>query len=90
MTPVSCRHCRRRKRQQGRRGLCWTCAQVPEVRLSYPSAMKLGAGHRNADPTPPATPTDAQPGTAAKVDVLAARAAAGVGLWHPADATEFD
>lgn len=39
------------------------------------------------EPDPPATSTRALPGTSAKVDVLAARADRGEGLWHEADAT---
>lgn len=39
-----------------------------------------------ADRPPPPEPTDWPPGSAGKVEVLAARVAAGVGLWHPDDA----
>lgn len=35
--------------------------------------------------SPTFEPTDAQPGSAAKVEVLAMRAAAGFPLWHPDD-----
>lgn len=38
---------------------------------------------------PPESPTDAMPGTTRKLNVLAARAAAGEALWHPEDASEF-
>ena len=38
------------------------------------------------DPPPPGTPTQAPPGSAEKVAVLAARLEAGAGLWHPLDA----
>lgn len=41
-----------------------------------------------ADRPPPPGPTDCPPGSAGKVEVLAARVAAGVGLWHPNDARE--
>ena len=51
--------------------------------------------HRNADeaakagwdfcPWPSPAPTDARPGSAEKVALLAARAKAGVDLWHPDD-----
>jgi len=36
-------------------------------------------------PTPP-EPTWHRPGTAGKIETMAARYAAGVGLWHPDDA----
>ncbi len=41
------------------------------------------------DPPVPAGPTSALPGTLEKVEVLAARAESGLGLWHPEDDT-FD
>lgn len=34
---------------------------------------------------PPSQPTDAQPGSQEKIEVLRQRAAAGVPLWHPGD-----
>jgi hypothetical protein len=44
--------------------------------------MKTSSSHRRLPPAP----TDALPGSAAKVRVLAARARLGVSLWHPLDA----
>jgi hypothetical protein len=37
-------------------------------------------------PSMASEPTDAQPGSAEKVEVLARRAMAGESLWHPMDA----
>lgn len=37
------------------------------------------------EPETPCEPTDAMPGSYAKIDVLAARAQAGMPLWHPLD-----
>ncbi len=45
---------------------------------------------RDAEPVPPPEPTRALPGSPAKVEVLAARRAAGCHLWHPADARPDD
>jgi hypothetical protein len=61
---------------------------VPEVRILFPSAGACSPrGVAYDDPgRRPAAPTAAPPGSAAKVEVLAARAAAGEHLWHPDDA----
>lgn len=45
-----------------------------------------GHGRGKCDRPAPKTPTDAEPGSEAKVRVLEQRAAADVGLWHPDDA----
>lgn len=62
-------------------GLCATCAG---------SAAKFAhRGHgigRRLGLKPPPYPTDALPGTPAKVAVLEGRARLGVCLWHPLDA----
>jgi hypothetical protein len=60
------------------------------VRERYPSTSKFGRrGVRNFNgpAPPPAFATDALPGTAAKVATLEYRAARGLDLWHPDDAT---
>ncbi len=55
----------------------------------YPSrggpTDRQGLGLGNAEPPPCTEPTAAIQGTAEKIAVLAARAAAGVSLWHPLD-----
>ncbi len=84
--PKVCRHCGRRRANRAR-GLCWTCSTNPEIREQYPSRTAnpngLGSGRWYA-PLPP-SPTRARPGTAAKLRVLEARAAAGLSLFHPED-----
>lgn len=81
-----CRHCKRAKYIQ-RRGLCNACYESPEVRKMYPSTSPRGK--RYADKysrAPLPEPTDAPPGSPAKVAVLEERFRHGKALWHPADA----
>ena len=85
---MKCRHCGR-PRVNRPRGLCWTCYYQPEIRARYPSTSKFG--RRGLDDfygcgKPPASPTMAQPGTAAKVAILEQRARLRQQLWHPQDA----
>jgi hypothetical protein len=69
------------------RGLCWLCFYAPGVKDRYPSSSRYGrrgvgniaGGHALPEPTA------CLPGTPEKVAVLAARAAAGLALFHPAD-----
>lgn len=56
----------------------------------YPSTSKYarrGVGAGTGNRPLPADPTDAEPGSAEKIAVLAARAKAGVSLHHAADRT---
>lgn len=83
-----CRHCGWRK-ANATRGLCRACSDTPGLRDMYPGENdKYG---RELPPDidgpvpPPASPTDARPGTPAKVAELERRATAGVELWHPQD-----
>jgi hypothetical protein len=84
-----CRHCRSGKVNRPR-GLCWTCYYSPGVRDEYHSGSKYarrGFGGANTGKLPlPAEPTDARPGTAAKIAVLRKRASRGEHLWHADDA----
>lgn len=79
-----CRHCH--GKPVGRpRGLCWTCYYAPGVRDLYPSDPKYsrhGLDTRGGDLP---EPTDAEPGSEAKILVLCARAAKNQQLWHPDD-----
>ena len=80
-----CRHCLRRRVGTRRcRGLCWACSRDPAVRGLYRPAVRPGsaAGGRRV---PPDEPTDAAPGTAAKVEVMRARLEAGRSAFHPRD-----
>ena len=82
-----CRNCQRVSASR-RRGLCWSCYHAPGVREKFPSTSKMGrrgVGYRgNILPEP----TDAPPGTEAKVRVLEERARLGQALWHPLDSRE--
>jgi hypothetical protein len=84
---VRCRHCRKRALLR-RRGLCVRCYYDPLVRLLYPPTHRH-AGYRRELGTrlrcPPATPTDARPGSEEKIMVLMGRAERGEYLWHPGD-----
>jgi len=88
-----CRHCQRRPVNRPR-GLCWGCYYTPGVREAYGwrdvgGSSRRGHGNGNGDrPTPP-HPSPVLPGPD-KVAVLAARAQAGFGLWHPHDGPEAD
>jgi hypothetical protein len=60
------------------------------VRELYPSTSKFarrGVGDFTRKAALAAEPTDALPGTPAKVAVLEERARLGLCLWHPDDAT---
>ena len=58
------------------------------MRESYPRVRDWDRDEDTdyADRPPPPEPTDCPPGSVGKVDAMAARVAAGVGLWHPNDA----
>ena len=85
---LMCKHCRTHKANRPR-GLCWTCYYTPVIRARYDWRNVGGSGNRgisngNFDPPPCPEPTSVMPGPA-KVAILAARAEAGVSLWHPRD-----
>lgn len=85
---MKCVHCKKGARSRPR-GLCWTCYYSPAIRDLYEPTGKHGrrgigngyGGHR-----PPDAPTDALPGTPAKVAVLERRAEQMRSLWHQSDA----
>jgi hypothetical protein len=74
------------------KGLCLACFGDPAVRARFPglyaAADPSATPDFNGTPPPPAAPTDAPPGSAAKVEALAARAAAGERLFHPLDRSD--
>jgi hypothetical protein len=66
--------------------LCWRCRADPAIRRLHPSPSKYARrGVSVGGGLPPEAPTDAVPGTPAKVRVLAERAATQRALWHPQD-----
>lgn len=83
-----CRHCQKTKSNRPR-GLCWTCYYTAGVRELYPSTSKFarrGVGNFNGNAPLPDRPTDAPPGSEAKILILAERARLKQALFHPADA----
>ena len=85
-----CRHCKFRRAGRAR-GLCNRCYGDPLVKSQYQpqnefsrQVVRGGAGMNPAG-SPPAAPTATPPGSEEKIAVLAARAARGESLHHPAD-----
>src|SRR3989442_432221 len=86
---MMCRHCSKAPVSRPRR-LCWSCYYKPGVRELYPSTSKFGrrgVGNFNGNRPLPAFRTEATPGSAEKIAVLAERAEMKMSLWHPDDAT---
>lgn len=82
---MNCRHCKLPKNLVGR-GLCYRCYQ--DVRDQYAPLRDCFAQERpdgNYHLPCPSEPTDAPPGSAEKMRVLALRVKNGESLWHPAD-----
>jgi hypothetical protein len=82
----NCRHCGRPKANRPK-GLCWRCSYTPGVPALYASTSR--GGRRGVGNTAggfaPCEPTDAEPGTGEKVEVLAGRAERGEQLFHLED-----
>lgn len=92
MTRPMCRHCGMEKVTRPR-GLGWKCYYTPGVRDLYPVSqkpcMRRASPDRFGSRPLPRRPTQAPPGSPAKVAVLEQRAARGECLWHPDDATDW-
>lgn len=76
--------------------ICPACQQVfrtnhPEIvrkcRSCRCKANRCDLNNGRDDPPPPKIPVNAVPGSELKFRVIAERAASGLGLWHPLDAT---
>jgi hypothetical protein len=84
---TTCRACKMRpgNRSRGLCNRCWTRAEVR--RLFGPASKhgKRGLGNGNAQSLPLPMPTDALPGSPAKLKELARRAESGLALWNPND-----
>lgn len=80
----ACRHCVR-GRVTRPRGLCWTCYYTPGVKEKYGPAYQGVMAGEGGGYALPAEPTDAPPGSDEKIRVMAERAAAGTGIFHPDD-----
>ncbi len=82
-----CRHCQKTKSNRPR-GLCWTCYYTPGIRERYPSTSKFarrGLGNFNLQAPLADAPTDAAPGSEAKILILMERAGLKQSLFHPED-----
>lgn len=89
MSEDLCVHCHERlKVKPG--GLCRRCYNIKELRDQYrlqcERGKHRGLGLENRDPKRLPCPTNARPGTAEKIRVLASRLEQGYTLWHPLDA----
>ena len=83
-----CRHCGA-SRVLHRRGLCYACYFTPAIRKKYGPVSPMGnkaLGFDTARQLLPPEPTDAIPGSEAKIRVLEARFAARLQMHHPDDA----
>ncbi len=89
MNGERCRHCRTGKACRPR-GLCCPCFATPSIRAQYPVAVtdrnRRGVEDFCGKAGLPPEPTEALPGSAEKIAVLAARAELRQSLWHPLDA----
>lgn len=84
-----CRHCEKSKVSRPR-GLCWTCYYRPGIKELYPSTSKYarrGVGNFFGAAPLPTCATSAEPGSEAKIAILAERARLRQTLWHPDDVT---
>lgn len=82
---MACLHCGR-DRPLRCRGLCKRCYYRPGVRDEYPRRWANGSGAKKRKRVrKPSTPTRAPIGSGWKVRVMAARARAGMGVFHPDD-----
>jgi hypothetical protein len=85
---TTCLHCNKPAARHGR-GLCQRCYKKRAIRALFPagnSRLGLWAGPLPAAREAAFRPTAHLPGTEGKVAVMAARAAAGLPLFHPDDA----
>jgi hypothetical protein len=83
-----CIHCGKHPFRE-KRGLCYACRLVPEIRDLYRKKTKYSPTleWQDVGKVPPCdTPTDAIPGTEAKIQAMAERARLRVGIFHPLDA----
>lgn len=85
--PKVCVHCKERTPARAC-GLCRDCWKVPKLQKRYAVATptcRRGAGQGMATPPLPAAPTYADPGSAARVEVMRLRAERGEAIFHPGD-----
>lgn len=83
-----CAACGRKTGRRRRRRLCEVCYAQPDVRSRFApvKARSRSALHGRHDGLPlPYAPTDAEPGSDLKIDILQARVRAKQQLFHPRD-----
>lgn len=91
MPSASCLHCGKKPGTHAR-GLCSVCHRTPGVRELYPvdSTKDTDGGDPTWEHTafpPPPEPTDAEPGSEEKLQVMEWREAHGFQVFHPLDYT---
>lgn len=70
----------------GKRGLCKTCYATPAIKRLYPPRRRTSeVGLPSRRRQLPVEPTEAMPGTDAKIQILEERAARDEYLFHPQD-----
>ncbi len=82
-----CRHCHQYHVNRPR-GLCWRCFYTPGVKERYQITSKFarrGIGNGFKPSTLPEPVPHIEPGSPEKLSLLAARAARGLSLFHPAE-----
>jgi hypothetical protein len=87
LSAKKCLHCGRSKVNRPR-GLCWTCYYTDGVRENYscdPVFGRRGVSNGHIEPRLAPSGTEAIPGTEAKIQVMAERAAVGLSIFHPDD-----
>ena len=98
--PGGCLQCKTRKAQEGRRGLCRCCHEDHGIRAKYAGGRrsrligqyKAESGQKSIEVDffggqEPPEPTEAKPGSEAKLEAMAKRASAGLSLHCEGDAT---
>lgn len=92
-TEQICAHCKRTVNRIRSRKLCGRCLLNPDIRLRYAAvphaSYRQGVGLERKGSKPlgrsHGPPTQAPPGTLAKLNVFAERAELGQSLFHPRD-----
>lgn len=90
-----CAHCNRNVNSPRSRGLCGVCLQIRDIREGYPQSThysnRRGVGIEAKGEvlgmSLDSSATDAMPGSPYKLATLMDRAARGVSLFHPKDAS---
>jgi hypothetical protein len=91
---LTCRHCEQRCESLIARGLCWPCYKDADVRNKYPPVLdvppKVTRDQKERQGRPPRDPTQFEPGTEGKIEVMAERVRRRETCFHPRDAKTGD